>query len=636
MLQHCLIDGQSVADGWGSSVREKVLPLLQGHEPLETHQRILRDGFERAASPVSVFIVGEGNFGKSTLVNALLGVDAAPVDFMPLTWHITRYVPLGSEPRFVINYDRSCANSPEFEAVCREHDPLAKLVPGIVELTGVEQILAIVQVEERRRETDPQWKSPIWQVVRSVKSPVIRPQPLEVVDTPGIGQIRQHAAVQDSMDDFYHRADLVLWLFNAEIPNSRETREKLESMSRYGKPIVGVVNRADLIPKQQRAAVRDFVLREFGEHLADLVLISALEGLQARQSNNNELFQSSGLAELEDKLVSFVSRFTKAISFYNTCTQASAEVRRILRAEADLAERNLEVLDKQNAIATTFADRAGAHLTTDFVQELSAAVHSAASVAMEETKDIEGFHGVPYRPSAVRIAVEQACRQSFDALYPVIDGELSAVLDEINELTYARQSYHGDGSVRATAAVPTVETYPLRFINQIEMPSIADLLSEREAAIRAVLDGTAGAYESAKAHGKRFFAAALDTIHSAANSGSQRRSHEEIQKAESEAERIRRENLREREFRRALADLPRIADATADRLAGALSKEIAGTVKCLQARVEIGFGEHFDTSLNMKRRVIVLREKADAAVVPPALLYSVTKMLKAVCVAGHR
>jgi hypothetical protein len=42
--------------------------------------------------PFEIFVVGEGNFGKSTLVNALLGQKMSKVDFRPETRSFLRYV----------------------------------------------------------------------------------------------------------------------------------------------------------------------------------------------------------------------------------------------------------------------------------------------------------------------------------------------------------------------------------------------------------------------------------------------------------------------------------------------------------------------------------------------------------------
>ena len=70
LLEHCLVAGQTSPLGWGRCVQDHVLPLLD-HVKLRHHQGILRDGFQRAAEPVSVFVIGEGKFGKSSVINAL-------------------------------------------------------------------------------------------------------------------------------------------------------------------------------------------------------------------------------------------------------------------------------------------------------------------------------------------------------------------------------------------------------------------------------------------------------------------------------------------------------------------------------------------------------------------------------------
>lgn len=44
-----------------------------------------------ATLPVLVVIAGEGNYGKSSLLNKLAGRDVAPVSIVPLTWKVDVY-----------------------------------------------------------------------------------------------------------------------------------------------------------------------------------------------------------------------------------------------------------------------------------------------------------------------------------------------------------------------------------------------------------------------------------------------------------------------------------------------------------------------------------------------------------------
>ncbi|PSH02764.1 MAG: hypothetical protein CXZ00_15680 [Acidobacteria bacterium] len=55
-------------------------------------QAALKQFHVRSDQPFEVFVVGEGNFGKSTLVNALVGQQISKVDFRPETRSFLRYI----------------------------------------------------------------------------------------------------------------------------------------------------------------------------------------------------------------------------------------------------------------------------------------------------------------------------------------------------------------------------------------------------------------------------------------------------------------------------------------------------------------------------------------------------------------
>lgn len=46
---------------------------------------------EDLSKPFKIFIIGSGNYGKSTLINSLLGGDYAVTDIIPKTWKIDVY-----------------------------------------------------------------------------------------------------------------------------------------------------------------------------------------------------------------------------------------------------------------------------------------------------------------------------------------------------------------------------------------------------------------------------------------------------------------------------------------------------------------------------------------------------------------
>lgn len=150
-------------------------------------------------------VVGEFNAGKSSFINALLGDQVLPEGVTPTTDRI--YVLLHGEKR----------------------DGLE----GQMEATA-----------------DP--------FVSRLRVPLSVLEGVALVDTPGTNAIiRQHQALTEG---FLPRADLVLFLTSADRPFTESERQFLELVKRWGRSVIMVVNKADLLETAEaREQVRAFV-----------------------------------------------------------------------------------------------------------------------------------------------------------------------------------------------------------------------------------------------------------------------------------------------------------------------------------------------------------------------------------------
>ncbi len=171
-------------------------------------------------------IVGEFNSGKSAVINALLG---------------HRYLP---------------------EGVIPTTHQLQLVRHGDSEGTAVENGLAVVQV------------------------PVDWLQEVHLVDTPGTNAvIREHERITE---EFVPRSDLVLFVTSADRPFSESERAFLEKVRRWGKKVVFVVNKMDLLQgSEERAQVLDYVAANARQLLgmeAPVFPVSAREALAAKQA----------------------------------------------------------------------------------------------------------------------------------------------------------------------------------------------------------------------------------------------------------------------------------------------------------------------------------------------------------------
>jgi small GTP-binding protein len=130
---------------------------------------------------------------------------------------------------------------------------------------------------------------------------------INIVDTPGTNAIvRRH---EELTRDFVPRSDLVLFVTSADRPFTESERAFLEQIREWGKKIVFIVNKIDILTREDE---REQVIRYVGENAATLLgetpqifAVSARSALEAREGGveDPERWDESGLGSVEDYLL---------------------------------------------------------------------------------------------------------------------------------------------------------------------------------------------------------------------------------------------------------------------------------------------------------------------------------------------
>ncbi len=187
-------------------------------------------------------IVGEFNAGKSAFINALLG---QPVLEMGVTPTTTRIHLLGYGPELMRTLDAE----------------------------GVEHITAPVEILEE----------------------------INIVDTPGTNAIfREHEAITR---EFVPRSDMVLFVTSADRPFTESERQFLERIRDWGKKVVIVVNKIDILETMEEVAQIEAFIAENARLLLgftpEVYPISARNALRAKQQRDGTLRAASRFEALE-------------------------------------------------------------------------------------------------------------------------------------------------------------------------------------------------------------------------------------------------------------------------------------------------------------------------------------------------
>jgi small GTP-binding protein len=222
---------------------ESLAEFLTGFGAPAGDINLLNQTLSDMGDPFLLVIVGEFNAGKSAFVNALLGEDIAEEGSLPTTARVT-----------ILKHG--------VESALQEKN-------GVLERTAPAELLRFVSV----------------------------------VDTPGTNAvIREH---EELSREFVPRSDLVLFVTSAERPFTESERAYMGMIRDWGKKIVVVVNKSDVLADADKERVRDFVEQRAGEFLGltpPVFLVSAKGARNAKHGpilDRDRLMQESGFDKLE-------------------------------------------------------------------------------------------------------------------------------------------------------------------------------------------------------------------------------------------------------------------------------------------------------------------------------------------------
>jgi small GTP-binding protein len=263
--------------------------------------RRFREARDQLTGLFLLVVAGEFNSGKSSFINALLGERVLPEGVTPTTDRINllRYGP----------------------AITEQH-----LEAFLLERTYPAELL----------------------------------REITIVDTPGTNAIiRRH---EELTRDFIPRADLVLFVTSADRPFTESERGFLEQIREWGKKIVFVVNKVDILPRpEDRQQVLGFVREHAQALLAEaprLFPVSAREALAARADGSTEGWRSSGLEDVDTYLVRTLNQEErirlKLLNPLNVGLRLAARYKDVAFERLKLLTQDIETIqsiDRQLALA---------------------------------------------------------------------------------------------------------------------------------------------------------------------------------------------------------------------------------------------------------------------------------------------
>jgi GTP-binding protein EngB required for normal cell division len=216
-------------------------------------------------------VVGQFKRGKSSLMNAVMGMDRLPTGVLPLTSVVTT-VRYGDHEYAVIRI------------------PLGRLQEYVTERGNPGNRKQVVLADVR------------------LPAEVLR-LGFHFIDTPGVGSAI--AANTATTHEFLPEADAVIFVTSFESAMNEGELAFLRAVARHVHKILFVVNKRDLVSAEESqavlASIRDTISAQIGGAEPRVFALSAREGLEAKLAGNRDLLSRSGLLEFESALTQFLT-----------------------------------------------------------------------------------------------------------------------------------------------------------------------------------------------------------------------------------------------------------------------------------------------------------------------------------------
>ena len=258
-------------------------------------------------NPFLLFIMGSGNYGKSTLINALLQEKVIETSDIPNTWKLDLFTKSDNEKiKITYNDEREIIKSlSNGKKILKEEEHKFKISKKEISkiILNYKNKLSKEKLKELKIEQEKLhlYKSDIEQIKYYLKNKKIL-NDFTIVDTPGLNQTLLKNTL-NRMKKYYQKSDGVIWLIDAQNIVSKKTNKLIEEINEidnlHEKKIIGVVNKIDIIKNEKDLErLKEKVNEIYSNKCNDIVYISARDALDGLVNKDNDLIDKSNINKL--------------------------------------------------------------------------------------------------------------------------------------------------------------------------------------------------------------------------------------------------------------------------------------------------------------------------------------------------
>jgi hypothetical protein len=381
-------------------------------EPTAEQNRLIDElselGNRLVAQQLRIAVLGQFKRGKSSLLNALLGMQALPMGITPIT-AIPTFV--RSASRHSIQVKRQGAW--EEPTVDGEEELSAALKRFVSEAGNPKNRLDVQEVH--------------------VGAPSVFPMDSVIfIDTPGVGSTFEHNT--RAAEAVLAKCDAALFVVSADPPITEAELSYLGQIRALIPRLVFVLNKADLLSAEERTLARDFLVHVLSEQAnipppIEVYLVSAREALTAEEANDGRALTQSGLPALRSLIADILAREKQGILIDVIMRRARATIER-LRFQTELRLKGflLPLEELQSKVATfeqsaaEFEEQRRALADSMFLdkqrllRELDSDTDRLWKAARADAcEKLEKFVGMTSDPAALRERLKNVISDYFDS-----------------------------------------------------------------------------------------------------------------------------------------------------------------------------------------------------------------------------
>lgn len=285
-----LIDRSYTLNTFGVKTEEYINLIEEKYIELKELKEKMNDKF-------LLFVVGTGNYGKSTLINAILQEEIAPVDFRPKTWKIDVYYldDKNSGKVIIKQKDGECFELNWDQAISFIEKEEEKMENSLKKYNKIKnnELKKCKTKDERNEMIEKLSKEYIYKSkIAEVRWPIKENKFLKnmmLVDTPGLTQ--EIYEINNSIKDYYFKADGVLWMLDSQTISAKNSEKIVKELEYYledvggiNNNIIGVVNKIDKVIANGGQEALENIMRDakrfFGDKFKYIVPISSKDAFE--------------------------------------------------------------------------------------------------------------------------------------------------------------------------------------------------------------------------------------------------------------------------------------------------------------------------------------------------------------------